>query len=242
MAERVHLVMKGGVNISRYLIYIADDDKKVCDLLKSQLVSENYLVEEFYDAEKLLKRFLSEHCDLIITDIMMPNMSGYDLCREIRRVSDVPIIMISAKNEEIDRVLGLELGSDDYISKPFSLREITVKVRNMLRRNSNRVTLSTEEKLVCKDLEIIKANRIILIHGEEFKTTAKEYDLLELLIDNKNQAFSREMIIEKVWGYDYYGDTRQVDHLIKRLRKKMLLAESECKIETIWGYGYKVSD
>lgn len=228
--------------ISRHLIYIADDDKKICHLLKSQLVSENYLVEEFYNGEELLKRFSSDPCELIITDIMMPNMSGYDLCREIRKVSDVPIIMISAKDEEIDRVLGLELGSDDYISKPFSLREITIKVRNMLRRANNSSFLNTEERLICKDLEIIKANRMILIHGEEFKTTTKEYDLLELLIENKNQAFSREVIIEKVWGYDYYGETRQVDHLIKRLRKKMLLAESECKIETIWGYGYKVSD
>lgn len=211
-------------------------------MLKSQLTSENYSVEEFYNAEELLKRFSSKSCDLIITDIMMPNMSGYDLCREVRKVSYVPIIMISAKDEEIDRVLGLELGSDDYISKPFSLREITVKVRNMLRRSNNSVTYNTEEKLVCKDLEIIKDNRTVLVNGEELKTTVKEYDLLELLIENKNQAFSREMIIEKVWGHDYYGDTRQVDHMIKRLRKKILLAESECKIETIWGYGYKVSD
>lgn len=230
------------INISNHVIYVADDDKNLCELLKSQLLSENYIVEEFYDAETLLRRFLSVPCDLIITDIMMPNMSGYDLCKEIRKVSDVPIVMISAKDEEIDRVLGLELGSDDYISKPFSLREITIKVRNMLRRRSNTVIANTEERLRCKDLEIIKANRIVLIHGEDFKTTAKEYDLLELLIHNKNQAFSREKIIKKVWGYDYYGETRQVDHLIKRLRKKMLLAESECKIETIWGYGYKVSD
>lgn len=172
----------------------------------------------------------------------MPSMSGYDLCREIRKISDVPIMMISAKDEEIDRVLGLELGSDDYISKPFSLREITVKVRNMLRRRSNSVIQNSEERLFCKDLEIVKANRTILIDGKEFKVTAKEYDLLELLIENKNKAFSREMIIEKIWGYDYFGETRQVDHLIKRLRKKMLLAETECKIETIWGFGYKVSD
>jgi len=172
----------------------------------------------------------------------MPNMSGYDLCREIRKISDVPIMMISAKGEEIDRVIGLELGSDDYISKPFSLREISVKVRNMLRRRSNSGVQNSEEKVFCKDLEIIKVNRTILIDGKDFKTTVKEYDLLELLIENKNNAFSREMIIEKIWGYDYFGDTRQVDHLIKRLRKKMLLAETECKIETIWGFGYKVSD
>lgn len=171
----------------------------------------------------------------------MPNMSGYELCRAIRDISNVPIIMISAKDEEIDKILGLELGSDDYISKPFSLREITIKVRNMLRRANNQC-VNTSEKLVLKDLEIIKSRRSILIHGQEFKVTTKEYELLKLLIENKNKPFSRESIIEKVWGYEYYGDTRQVDHLIKRLRKKMLLEGSECKIETLWGYGYKVSD
>ncbi len=149
--------------------------------------------------------------------------------------------MISAKDEEIDRVLGIELGSDDYISKPFSLREITIKVRNMLRRrNSNNKNFSG--KIFCKDLEILKDDRVILVDGNEFKTTTKEYDLLELLVENKNKAFFREIIIEKIWGYDYYDDTRQVDHLIKRLRKKMLLSNVECKIETIWGFGYKVSD
>ncbi|MCK4259477.1 MAG: response regulator transcription factor [Halanaerobiales bacterium] len=215
------------------MIYIADYDKNVCDLLKSQFVSENYSVEAFYDANSLLVKFSQEPCDLVITGIMMPNISGYELCREIRKVSDIPIIMISAKDEEIDRILGLELGSDDYISKPFSLREISLKVRNMLRRAKNSSISNTEKRLISKDLEIIKANRMILIHGEEFKTTTKEYDLLELLIENKNQAFSREMIVKKVWRYDYFGDTRQVDHLIKRSRKKMLLAEAECKIETI---------
>lgn len=210
--------------------------------MKSQLISENYNAEAFYDAETLLQRFLSTPCDMIITDIMMPNMSGYDLCREIRKVSDVPIIMISAKDEELDRILGLELGSDDYISKPFSLREITVKVRNMLQRRNKSIKQNLDGRLLCNDIEIIKENRIILVNGNEFKVTIKEYDLLELLIENKNKAFSREMIIEKIWGYDYFGETRQVDHIIKRLRKKMLLAETECKIETIWGFGYKVSD
>lgn len=224
------------------IIYVADDDKNICKILKNQLISEEYNVEIFSDGEKLLNKFRRTPCDLIITDIMMPNMSGYDLCREIRNISDVPVIMISAKDEEIDRILGLELGSDDYISKPFSLREVTVKVRNMLRRRSNILIHNSEGKLFCKDIEIIKANRLILVNGSQFKATAKEYDLLELLIENKNKAFSREMIIEKIWGYDYFGETRQVDHIIKRLRKKMLLSEAECKIETIWGFGYKVSD
>ncbi|MDK2587229.1 response regulator transcription factor [Romboutsia sedimentorum] len=225
-------------------MYVADDDKNICNILKSQLQSENYKTEEFLNGQDLLNRFKEKPCELIITDIMMPNMSGYELCRAIRDISNVPIIMISAKDEEIDKILGLELGSDDYISKPFSLREVTIKARNMLRRANNHSfnTDNTDEKLILKDLEIIKSRRAILIHGQELKVTAKEYELLELLIENKNKPFSRESIIEKVWGYDYYGDTRQVDHLIKRLRKKMLLEGSECKIETLWGYGYKVSD
>jgi DNA-binding response OmpR family regulator len=225
------------------IIYIADDDKNICNILKSNLENEQYEVEIFLNADSLLKRFEKKWCDLIITDIMMPGMSGYDLCKEIRKRCDVPIIMLSAKGEEIDRVLGLELGSDDYISKPFSLREVTAKVRNILRRRNNSQTFqNTKEFLICRDLEIWKENRQIFIHGTEFEVTTKEYDLLNLLVEHRNKAFTREEIIEKIWGYDYFGETRQVDHVIKRLRKKMLLAETDCKIETIWGYGYKVSD
>jgi DNA-binding response OmpR family regulator len=199
------------------------------------------MVEAFYDGHSLLERFDKSPCDLIITDIMMPAVSGYDLCTQLRKTSDIPIIMISAKDEEFDRVLGLELGSDDYISKPFSLKEITVKVRNMLRRYNKKPETGIE-KYFCKDIEVIKDGRMLMVDGKEFKTTVKEYDLLEYLISNKNKAISRETLIEKVWGYDYFGDTRQLDHIIKRLRKKMLLMDIECKIETIWGYGYKVSD
>ena len=230
------------INISEYLIYIADDDKNICNILKTQLESENYQVKEFYNGEDLLNEFKNTPCNLVITDIMMPKLSGYELCREIRKFSDIPIIMVSAKDEEIDKILGLELGSDDYISKPFSLREISIKTKNMLRRASIIPVSTDEEVLIIKNLKILKINREIFINDEEFKITIKEYELLLLLIENKNKPYSREMIIEKVWGYDYFGDTRQVDHLIKRLRKKMLLAGANCNIETVWGYGYKVSD
>jgi len=222
------------------LIYIVDDDENVCRLLQQQLINDGYRIEIFNDGESLLDKFMQTPCDLMITDIMMPGISGYDLCREIRRSSDIPIIMVSAKGEEIDRIIGLELGSDDYIAKPFNLREISIKVRNILRR-VNGYAISNA-KLSCMDIALNKANRQVYLDGKDFKVTAKEYDLLALLISNKNQAFSREQIISAVWGYSYYGDTRQVDHLIKRLRKKMMLAEAECKIETIWGYGYKVCD
>lgn len=230
------------INISKHLIYIADDDKNICNILKSQLESENHIVKEFYNGQNLLDEFKNHPCDLIITDIMMPKLSGYELCKEVRKLSDIPIIMVSAKDEEIDKILGLELGSDDYISKPFSLREISIKTKNMLRRLSSTQPSIDEDILNIKNLKILKNNREVLINDEEFKTTTKEYDLLLLLIENKNKPYSREMIIENVWGYDYFGDTRQVDHLIKRLRKKMLLAGANCNIETVWGYGYKVSD
>ncbi len=222
------------------LIYIADDDLNICNLLKTSLVNENYNVEVFFDGKKLLDAFVSKPCDIILTDIMMPNMNGYELCRNIRKLSNIPIIMLSAKDEEIDKILGLELGSDDYLSKPFSLREVTIKVKNILRRTSS-IPVSNNI-LTSKNLKLNKTNREIFINDTLFSTTTKEYNLLELLIENKNKAFSREVIINNVWGYDYYGDTRQVDHLIKRLRKKMLLADSLCKIETIWGFGYKVTD
>ncbi|MFV0519020.1 MAG: response regulator transcription factor [Lachnospirales bacterium] len=225
-------------------IYIAEDDVNLCLILKSQLLSDGYRVSEFYDGKDLLERFKETPCDMILTDIMMPIMSGYDLCKEIRKYSEIPIIMLSAKDEEIDKILGLELGSDDYISKPYSLREVSVKVRNMLRRAkaSTSEAENDEGVLTCKDLKLVSVSREVKIGGNDFPVTTREYDLIELLISNKNVAFSREKIIENIWGYDYYGDSRQVDHLIKRLRKKLLLAGAEFTIDTIWGYGYKVSE
>ncbi len=227
------------------VIYIAEDDVNLCLILKSQLLSDGYKVHEFYDGKDLLEKFNEEPCDMIITDIMMPIMSGYDLCKEVRKTSEIPIIMLSAKDEEIDKIIGLELGSDDYISKPYSLREISVKVRNMLRRSKNSNTQedeTTEGILTCRDMKMICASREVQIGGKEFVVTTREYDLIELLTTNLNVAFSREKIIENIWGYDYYGDSRQVDHLIKRLRKKLLLAGAEFTIDTIWGYGYKVTE
>jgi len=201
----------------------------------------NYAVEVFYNGKDLLETYKKTPCDLIITDIMMPGLSGYEICREIRALSDVPILMISAKDEEIDRVLGLELGSDDYISKPFSLREVSLKVRNILRRVNGTQKIS-DSQISCLDVTINTDSREVTINSQILNTSNKEYELLYLFITNKNRAFSREQIIQSIWGYDYMGDNRQVDHLIKRLRKKLLLAEAQCKIETVWGFGYKVSD
>ena len=226
------------------LIYVADDDKNICALLKSHIESEGYKVEVFSNGKELLDAFRMKPCDMVITDIMMPQLGGYDLCREIRKESMIPVFMISANNDEIDRVLGLELGSDDYISKPISFRELNAKIKNTFKRIEmyENPRESGKDEITVKDLTLNKANRQVTIGGEVLQTTAKEFEMLLFFLSNLNRAFSREQIIEKIWGYDYYGDSRQVDHMIKRLRKKMLEAEAQCQIETVWGFGYKIGE
>ena len=223
-------------------IYVADDDKQICELLKSHLTSAGYEVSVFYDGKSLLDAFSAHPCDLIITDIVMPEMTGYDLTREIRKTSLVPIFMISANNDEIDRVLGLELGSDDYISKPISFRELLIKIKNTFFRLESYESTEKESVLSCLDLKLDPGSRQAYIGDTPLPTTAKEFDLLALFLKNQKRAFSREQIIEKVWGYDYYGDSRQVDHIIKRLRKKMLGLGGQCMIQTVWGYGYRIGE
>ncbi len=223
-------------------IYVADDDKQICELLKSHLSNAGYEVVIFYDGKSLLDAFSARPCDLIITDIIMPQMTGYDLTREIRKNSLVPIFMISANNDEIDRVLGLELGSDDYISKPISFRELLIKIKNTFNRLEQHESAEKDSSLCCLDLKLDLESRQAYIGSAPLQTTAKEFDLLALFLENQKRAFSREQIIEKVWGYDYYGDSRQVDHIIKRLRKKMLGLGAQCKIQTVWGYGYKIGE
>lgn len=223
-------------------IYIAEDDRNICDILITHLKQNGYMVKGFPDGQDLLDEFRLEPCDLIVTDIMMPNLNGYDLCKEIRKESIIPLIMISANNEEIDRILGLELGGDDYIGKPINLRELTVKIKNALRRID--ALSATNEKntsvLIYLDLKLDLESRAAYIGDNVFDVTTKEFDLLELLVKHVNKAFARENIIRSVWQYDYDGDARQVDQLIKRLRKKMFLANALCEIKTIWGFGYRI--
>lgn len=222
------------------MIYIADDEENIRNLIKAYLIKEGYKVQAYNTGDKLLEAFNADRPDMVILDIMMPGSDGYEICREIRKKSRIPIIFISAKDEEIDRILGLELGSDDYISKPFSPREMVVRVKNIFKR----IDEKEEEKQVinCRDLVINVNERSVKINGVELDITNKEYELLYLLCVNKNQAFSREKIIEKIWGYDYVGEARPVDDLIKRLRKKLKTEKGSFKIKTIWGYGYKVEE
>lgn len=226
------------------LIYVVDDEQNIRDLEKTYLQKEGYDVETFADGASAYEKFMKEPSDMLIIDVMMPGMDGYTLCREIRKNSDVPIIMVSAKDEEIDKVLGLELGSDDYISKPFSLRELVARVKTIFRRIKDEPQIPEPKKneIRCQDIILLPDERRILRGDLEVELTAKEYDFILYLVTNRNRVFTREQLINNIWGYDYIGDTRAIDDLVKRVRKKLSEADSKLEIVTVWGYGYKVTD
>ncbi|MCX7841695.1 MAG: response regulator transcription factor [Clostridia bacterium] len=226
------------------LIYVVDDELNIRELVRSYLLKEGYDAETFADGDSALKHFRERPADMLITDIMMPGMDGYSLCKEIRKISDIPIIMVSAKDDEIDRIVGLELGSDDYISKPFSPKELVVRVKTIFRRIKDKPEKQEKpaNEIKCHDLVIFPEERKVAKDGREIELTAKEYDFLLYLARNKNRVFTREQLISGIWGYDYMGDTRSVDDLVKRIRKKLSEACSGLEITTVWGYGYKISE
>ncbi len=220
-------------------IFVVDDEKHIRDLIRKYLQKEGYEVTTFEDGENLLKETRRLNPDLIVLDIMMRGSDGLQLCKEIRKDSDVPIIFVSAKDEEIDRILGLELGADDYLAKPFSPRELVVRIKNIFKR-LNKSFNNVNSKIQIKDICIFCDRRYVEKDGEELQFTNKEYDFFEFLAKNKNRPFTRDQLIEKIWGYDYIGDTRTIDNLVKRIRKKLKKANSSLKITTVWGYGYRM--
>ena len=216
-----------------FKICIVEDEKDLRDLLAAYLQKEGYDVGVFASGEAALGH-VADNVHLWMLDIMLPGeISGYDILKQIRQKSATPAIFISARNQEIDRVMGLELGSDDYIVKPFSPREVVLRVSNILRRVYGEQTPQAD---LYGHYEIYLEKRLVLFEGSEVDLTSKEMDLLTMLIQNKNQAFKREQILNHIWGSDYFGSDRVVDDLVKRLRKKMPLLE----IETIYGYGYRL--
>lgn len=227
------------------LIYVVDDEKKIRDLISTYLLKEGYEVEGFQDGESALQRFMHTPPDMLVIDIMMPGMDGYTLCREIRKTSEVPIIMVSAKDDEIDRILGLELGSDDYISKPFSPRELVARVKSIFRRIRDVNEAAAEpvrNELKCADITVYPDERRVSRDKSELDLTPKEYDLLVYLIKNRNRVYTRDQLINSIWGYEYIGDTRAIDDLVKKVRRKLAEASSSLQITTVWGYGYKISE
>lgn len=216
-------------------IGLVEDDTNIQNIVESYLKKEGYTVTVAGSAEEGLEIWRTNQPEMWIIDIMLPGMDGFEFCRQIRDESDVPIIIISAKDEEIDKVLGLELGGDDYLTKPFSPRELVARVRRLFKRSGQKSSIA-ETVLKLSELTIYPKERRVFWRGEEIETTIKEYDLLSLLAEHPNYAYSREAIIDQVWGGTYYGSDRAVDDIIKRIRKKF----DGLNIETVWGYGYRL--
>lgn len=224
------------------LILVVDDEKPISDIISFNLKNEGFEVETAYDGEEALEKFESASPDLILLDLMLPKIEGLEVCREIRKTSSVPIIMLTAKDSEIDKVLGLELGADDYVTKPFSNRELIARVKANLRRNSVREEeLETEQNndIEVGDLVIHQDAYIVSKRGEEIELTHREFELLHYLSLHIGQVMTREHLLETVWGYDYFGDVRTVDVTVRRLREKVEdLPSHPTYIITRRGVGY----
>lgn len=219
-------------------ILVVDDESRMRKLVKDFLVKNNYEVLEAGDGEAAEEIFFNEKdIALIVLDVMMPKLDGWQVCRDIRQYSKVPIIMLTAKSDEKDELLGFELGADEYISKPFSPKILVARVEAILRRTNQ---LIKSEILTCGGIEIDKAAHQVLIDGEEIELSYKEFELLTYFVENKGIALSREKILNSVWNYDYFGDARTIDTHVKKLRSKM--GEKGDMIKTIWGMGYKLEE
>ena len=219
-------------------ILIADDNKQITSVLMEYAKKEGYSVEIAIDGAEAIEKFKSFEPDLILLDVMMPRMDGFEVCRDIRRDSNVPIIMVTARGEDFEKIMGLDIGADDYIVKPFSCGEVMARVRAILRR----INLSTDHSQIfnCGNLTINLENYVVEIDGKPVRLTKKEIEILWTLAANTNKVFSRDALLDKLWGFDFYGDSRTVDSHIKRLRAKLDEHPHEgWDIETIWGVGYK---
>ena len=221
-----------------YKILIADDDTNICDLLKIYLEHEGYETVTAYDGIKALSAFKIYEPDLVLLDIMMPHKDGWQVCREIREMSSKPIIMVTAKGEVFDKVLGLELGADDFITKPFDMKEVSARVKAVLRRYSGHDT-DDSEVIKFDNLEISLQKYELKLAGKPVDIPPKELELLYFLTSNYNRVFTRDQLLDKVWGFDYLGDSRTVDVHVKRLREKLEGVSDKWTIKTVWGVGYK---
>ncbi|MDR3296421.1 MAG: response regulator transcription factor [Clostridiales Family XIII bacterium] len=219
-------------------ILICDDQRMIHETLCEYMEAEGFSCVSAFDGEEATDKFRSEKPDLVVLDLMMPKKSGIDVCREIRRESGVPIIMLTAKGEEIDRILGLELGADDYIVKPFSPREVVARIKAIFRRVSEKPADADEQTLSFPRLQVSLSNYEVRVDGEAVACTPKEVELLYKLCSAPGRVWNREQLLADVWGYDFYGDTRVVDTQIKRIRQK-LPENEQWGIRSIYGVGYK---
>ncbi len=220
-------------------VLIVDDDANIVELIKINFESEGFDTVTASNGREAVEKFHSEAPSIVIMDIMMPEMDGWEACREIRKTSNTPIIMLTAKGETFDKVLGLELGADDYMVKPFETKELTARVKAVLRRTENQDKSGGDKTLNYKNLSINISNYELKVNGSIVELPPKELELLYFLASNPNRVFTREQLLEKVWGFDYYGDSRTVDVHIKRLREKLEGVDGNWQLKTVWGVGYK---
>lgn len=219
-------------------VLVVDDDTNIVELIRLYLEKENFEVVTAYNGQSALDAFKAQAPSLVILDLMMPVMDGWQVCREIRRISNIPIIMLTAKGETFDKVLGLELGADDYMVKPFDTKELVARVKAVLRRFEAK-DIQTNKELVYPNLTINLTNYELKLAGNTTEIPPKELELLYFLASNPNRVFTREQLLEEVWGFDYFGDSRTVDVHIKRLREKLEGVEGTWQLKTVWGVGYK---
>ena len=220
-------------------VLVADDDKNICELLRLYLVKEGFQVVLAGDGEEALARFSAENPDIILLDVMMPRLDGWQVCRAIRKKSECPIIMITAKGETFDKVLGLELGADDYVVKPFETKEIVARIKAVLRR-TGKSAAENDIKEVSYDKLVVNMTKYELkVDGKVVDTPPKELELLYHLASNPNRVYTRDQLLDEVWGFEYYGDSRTVDVHVKRLREKLEGVSDKWTLKTVWGVGYK---
>ena len=224
-------------------ILIVDDEPLIVKGLKYSLEQDGYETDSAADGEEALQKFFAGRYDLVLLDVMLPKLDGIDVCLRIREKSSVPIIMLTAKGEDMDKILGLEYGADDYMTKPFNILEVKARIKTIFRRTTMTQKENTQSILTVRDMRINLNNRSVTIGSKEINLTAKEFDLLQLFVSNRGKVFSRENLLETIWKYDYLGDLRTVDVHIRRLREKIEKNPAQPEfIFTKWGVGYYFTD
>ena len=220
-------------------VLVVDDEKMIVKGLKFSLEQDGMVVDCAFDGEEAVSYIKDNEYDIILLDLMLPKLNGYEVCQQVREFSDVPIIMLTAKGDDMDKILGLEYGADDYMTKPFNILEVKARIKAIIRRNTKNKDKSDERVIESKDLKIDLDGRRVFVRGTEINLTAKEFDLLERLVMNPNKVYSRENLLNTVWGYEYPGDVRTVDVHIRRLREKIEQNPSDPSfVHTKWGVGY----
>ena len=220
-------------------ILVCDDDREIVDAIEIYLMQEGYGIVKAYDGEEAIEQLKKNDIKLMIIDIMMPKLDGWQVCREIRKTSETPIIMLTAKGETFDKILGLELGADDYVSKPFDTKEVIARIKAVLRRSNDNDKQNQISEVRYDKLKINLTNYEMIVNGTRVDTPPKELELIYHLASNPNRVYTRDQLLDEVWGFDYYGDSRTVDVHVKRLREKLENVSEEWSLKTVWGVGYK---